>query len=229
VLVRRNKSVYFCRYHNAVCFRRDWQHVLRGRRRRGQQRWASCCPGTSAGSCCSCILSGHQWRCGRRSRSSRLTTAKAVQDALDHLPSAHASVQRCHWYQARDRGTRTAMFVMPEARALGRRVSARLRKGRHGPARMGQERGQGACRMEWGLGGRQTSSSERRGRASAAGREDPPCSDPAGPDRTVIETATGSHRADLSHRVASQPGRACVAARLALTVQSGERGRSGLP
>ena len=101
MLVRRGKSVYFRRYHNAVCFRRDGQHVLRGRRRRGQQRWAACCHGTSAGSCCSCIPSGHQWRCGRRSCSSRLTTAKAVKDARDHLPSAHASVQRCNWYQAR--------------------------------------------------------------------------------------------------------------------------------
>ena len=79
------------------------------------------------------------------------------------------------------------------------------------------------------LGGRQTSSSEQRGRASAAGREDSPCSDSAGPDRTVIDSANGSPRADLGHRVASQPGRACVAARLAMTVQSGERGRSGLP
>jgi hypothetical protein len=33
----------------------------------------------------------------------------------------------------------------------------------------------------------------------------------------------------LGHRVASQPGLACMAARLAMTVQSGERGRSGLP
>ena len=93
---------------------------------------------------------GHQWRRGRHSCSSRLTTAKAVKDARDHLPSAHASVQRCHWHQARDRWTRTAMLVMPEARALGRRVPARLRESRHGPARMGQERGQGACRMERG-------------------------------------------------------------------------------
>jgi hypothetical protein len=39
------------------------------------------------------------------------------------------------------------MLVMPEARALGRRVPARLRKGRHCPARMGQDRGQGPA--EW--------------------------------------------------------------------------------
>ncbi len=46
---------------------------------------------------------------------------------------------------------------------------------------------------------------------------------------SLIDSANGSPRADLGHRVASQPGRACVAARLAMTVQSGERGRSGLP
>ena len=45
---------------------------------------------------------------------------------------------------------------------------------------------------------------------------------------TVIDSANGSPRADLGHRVASQTGRACVAARLAMTVQPGERGRSGL-
>jgi hypothetical protein len=49
----------------------------------------------------------------------------------------------------------TLMLTSPlpcctRARALGRRVPARLRKSRHDPARMGQERGQGACRMKRG-------------------------------------------------------------------------------
>jgi hypothetical protein len=42
-----------------------------------------------------------------------------------------------------------------------------------------------------------------------------------------IGSANGSPRADLGHRVASKPGRACMAARLVMTVQSGERGLSG--
>jgi hypothetical protein len=42
-----------------------------------------------------------------------------------------------------------------------------------------------------------------------------------------IGAANGSPRADVGNRVASQPGRACMAARLAMTVQSGERDRSG--
>jgi hypothetical protein len=43
-----------------------------------------------------------------------------------------------------------------------------------------------------------------------------------------IGAANGSPRADLGHRVASQPDRACMAAHLAMTVQPGERGRSGI-
>jgi hypothetical protein len=44
-----------------------------------------------------------------------------------------------------------------------------------------------------------------------------------------MDLANGSPRADLGHSVASQPGhgRACLPARLAMTVQSGERGQLG--